>query len=167
MDPALSFNPNPTLGALEIGSLISYMLFGVTTTQVYTYYNRFPEDSRMLKSLVAFVCVCEVVSTLGIGGNLYLITILDYAHPERVDNSNFPESISVVVLCSGITSVCVHGFFAFRIYAFKKKIHIPCIIWSMVVLLLLGRFAFVGLVLSLKRTSFEGAVNRFTANCST
>jgi hypothetical protein len=28
------------------------MLFGVTTTQAYIYYSRFPDDSRKLKALV-------------------------------------------------------------------------------------------------------------------
>jgi hypothetical protein len=39
-------------GALLIGTLVSYALFGVTTTQVYIYYGRFPQDSWRLKSLV-------------------------------------------------------------------------------------------------------------------
>jgi hypothetical protein len=69
MDPIVSFNPNPTLGAhrmtgpchalddffagaLQIGTLISYALFGVTTMQLYIYYSRFPDDSRVLKVLV-------------------------------------------------------------------------------------------------------------------
>ena len=41
-----------TLGALQIGVLVSYLLFGVTTTQTYIYYGRFPDDSRGLKFLV-------------------------------------------------------------------------------------------------------------------
>ncbi|KAJ6567127.1 hypothetical protein B0H19DRAFT_1233033 [Mycena capillaripes] len=48
--------PNNTLGspgAMEIGTFISYILFGVMTTQVYTYYGRFPNDSRKLKFLAS------------------------------------------------------------------------------------------------------------------
>ncbi|KAJ7788663.1 hypothetical protein B0H14DRAFT_3503961 [Mycena olivaceomarginata] len=48
-------NLNPNTGAYEIGVLLSYVLFGVTTTQAYLYYTRFPEDSRKLKALVVFV----------------------------------------------------------------------------------------------------------------
>jgi hypothetical protein len=39
-------------GALQIGVLISYVLFGVTTTQTYIYYSRFPDDSPKLKAFV-------------------------------------------------------------------------------------------------------------------
>ncbi|KAJ7259158.1 hypothetical protein B0H12DRAFT_428513 [Mycena haematopus] len=54
MDPA-PFNPNPTLGAVQIGVLISYVLFGVASTQLYIYFSRFPEDPRGVKALTAFV----------------------------------------------------------------------------------------------------------------
>jgi hypothetical protein len=39
-------------GAYQIGVLVSYALFGVTTTQTYIYYSRFPDDSLKLKTLV-------------------------------------------------------------------------------------------------------------------
>ncbi|KAJ7839532.1 hypothetical protein B0H14DRAFT_2786832 [Mycena olivaceomarginata] len=52
MDPPTSFNPHPTIGACEIGVLISYALFGVTTVQTYIYYGRFPNDDSKLKALV-------------------------------------------------------------------------------------------------------------------
>jgi hypothetical protein len=39
--------------ALEIGVMISCVLFGVVTLQVYDYYKEFPEDRLFLK---CFVC---------------------------------------------------------------------------------------------------------------
>jgi hypothetical protein len=39
-------------GVFQIGVLISYVLFGVTTTQAYIYYSRFPDDSPKIKGLV-------------------------------------------------------------------------------------------------------------------
>jgi hypothetical protein len=41
-----------SLGALQIGVFVSHVLFGVTTTQTYIYYSRFPEDPPQLKALV-------------------------------------------------------------------------------------------------------------------
>jgi hypothetical protein len=41
-----------SLGALQIGVFLSHVLFGVTTTQTYIYYSRFPEDPPQLKALV-------------------------------------------------------------------------------------------------------------------
>ncbi|KAF7350660.1 hypothetical protein MSAN_01626500 [Mycena sanguinolenta] len=51
-----SFNPNPTLGAVQIGVLISYILFGVSTTQAYLYFTRYPDDPRGVRALTAFIC---------------------------------------------------------------------------------------------------------------
>ncbi|KAJ7851106.1 hypothetical protein B0H13DRAFT_2360385 [Mycena leptocephala] len=154
MDPALSLNLNTTLGAIQISVLVSYVLFGVITTQTYIYYSRFPEDSLKLKALVAFVWyrqlavdhiraperasrnrICEVGHALCIGHSLYVYTISDYAHPERVLGPA-PKSLETTGIFSGVIGAC--GFFSFRIYAFSKKLYIPCLSWMMSVLRLLG-----------------------------
>ncbi|KAJ6593092.1 hypothetical protein B0H19DRAFT_1224729 [Mycena capillaripes] len=57
MAPLQSFDPNATIGALEIGVLASYVLFGVETTQAYIYYGRFPGDSLRIKVLVSALVI--------------------------------------------------------------------------------------------------------------
>ncbi|KAF7348647.1 hypothetical protein MVEN_01382900 [Mycena venus] len=132
-----SFNPDATLGAFQIGVLVSYVLFGVTTTQAYIYYTRFPDDALRLKVLVAFAWVSELVHALCIGHTLYVWTISDYAHPERLVAA-VPKSLDVAVLSSGGIAVCVQGFFALRIYRFSRKKIIPIIILIMAFLRLVG-----------------------------
>ncbi|KAJ7867151.1 hypothetical protein B0H13DRAFT_1897672 [Mycena leptocephala] len=141
MDPAVSLNLNTTLGAFQIGVLVSYVLFGVTTTQTYIYYSRFPDDSS------SRFWICEVGHTLCIGHSLYVYTISDYAHPERVLGVA-PKSLETTSIFSGVIAACgtlfskhatsVQGFFSFRIYAFSKKLYIPFLSWMMSVLRLLG-----------------------------
>jgi hypothetical protein len=46
------FDPNITVGALEGGILVSNLLFGIVTMQVYLYYQKYPRDHRSLKALV-------------------------------------------------------------------------------------------------------------------
>ncbi|KAJ7906905.1 hypothetical protein B0H13DRAFT_2332947 [Mycena leptocephala] len=137
MDPAVSFNLNVTLGAYQIGILLSYVLFGVTTTQMYIYYTRFPNDPLKLKSLVAFVWACEFAHALCIGHNLYVWTISSYGHPERV-LGRAPDSFGVSIFLSGVIAVCVPAFFSFRIYTLSKQLYIPVLTWTMVFLRLLG-----------------------------
>ncbi|KAJ7854598.1 hypothetical protein B0H13DRAFT_2081094 [Mycena leptocephala] len=132
-----SFNVNTTLGAYQIGVLVSYMLFGVTTAQTYIYYGRFPDDSPKFKALVAFVWVCEVAHALCIGHTLYIYTVSDYVHPERLDRA-LPKSLPAAILFSGIIAASVQGFFSFRIYAFSKKLCIPLLIWAMAFLRVLA-----------------------------
>ncbi|KAJ7918937.1 hypothetical protein B0H13DRAFT_1868919 [Mycena leptocephala] len=105
MDPAISLNLNTTLGAIQIGVLVSYVLFGVSTTQTSIYYSRFPDDSRKLKALVAFVWICEVGHALCIGHSLYVYTISDYAHPERVLGPT-PKSLETTSIFSGVIAAC-------------------------------------------------------------
>jgi hypothetical protein len=40
------------LGVLEIGSFVGTFLFGVVFLQTFNYYNMYPEDGRMNKTLV-------------------------------------------------------------------------------------------------------------------
>ncbi|KAJ7233015.1 hypothetical protein C8J57DRAFT_1382627 [Mycena rebaudengoi] len=82
MNLVLSSDLNTTLGALEIGVLVSCVLFGVTTVQVYIYYTRFPDDSRFLKGLVVFVWICETAHAVCLVDLLYTFTISYYALPE-------------------------------------------------------------------------------------
>ena len=46
------FDPNTTIGALEGGAVVSNLLFGFVTMQVYFYYQKYPRDPWPLKTLV-------------------------------------------------------------------------------------------------------------------
>ncbi|KAF8217504.1 hypothetical protein K438DRAFT_1556587, partial [Mycena galopus ATCC 62051] len=142
---------NSVAGAVQIGALLSYALFGVTTTQIYTYYRRFPDDSRILKALLTALRMCEISSTVCVGHLIYTFSILDFGHPELILGSP-PKSLSASVLFSGFTTACVHSFFSFRIYTFTKKLYIPCFIWCISFLHLTGRI--VIFITSLQAPSF-------------
>ncbi|KAJ7119030.1 hypothetical protein C8R44DRAFT_982724 [Mycena epipterygia] len=124
-----NFDVNTTLGALEIGILVSYVLFGVTTTQTYIYYGRFPDDSRGVKFLVALVWSCEVAHLICIGQPLYHATISDFENPQRI--LLVPTAVPISFLFSSITGTCVQGFFSFRIYRLSKSLYIPAFSWML------------------------------------
>ncbi|KAJ7020177.1 hypothetical protein C8F04DRAFT_1275456 [Mycena alexandri] len=134
-----SFNPNPTIGALLIGVLLSYLLLGVMTTQTYIYYGRFPNDPRKLKAMVAVVWVCEFAHALCIGHTLYTYTILDYGHPERLGPTRAsPRSIHTSVLFGLVITTCVQGFFSVRIYALSRRLFVPILIGTLLFLRVVG-----------------------------
>ncbi|KAJ6593203.1 hypothetical protein B0H19DRAFT_1089389 [Mycena capillaripes] len=130
MEPVFVFDPNPTIGALQIGVLASYVLFGVTTTQTYIYYNRFPDDYLKLKTLVSFVWLCELAHAICIAHTLYTYTISNYGHPERLIQ-RAPESLEAGIFFSGVVTASVQAFFSFRIYALSHKLYIPLITWTL------------------------------------
>ncbi|KAF8191672.1 hypothetical protein K438DRAFT_1830924 [Mycena galopus ATCC 62051] len=131
---------NSTLGAPLIGVLLSYVLFGVTTTQVYIYYGRFPNDSPKLKFLVAFVWLLEVANGICIGQSLYQCLISDYSRPDQL--AYVPQSLLVSSLLAVVIAFCVHGFFSFRIYTLSKLAYIPTFI-SIFAVLRLGLAIFL------------------------
>ncbi|KAJ7729371.1 hypothetical protein B0H14DRAFT_3518321 [Mycena olivaceomarginata] len=137
MDSPIGFDTNATIGAYQIGVLVSYVLFGVMTAQMYIYYSRFPNDDLRLKALVAFVWVFEVSHAICIGHTLYEYTVLDYAHPERILGP-VPKSLAISAIFSGMVAVCVQGFFSFRIYVFSQKIYVPALICILTLLQLVG-----------------------------
>ncbi|KAJ6548771.1 hypothetical protein B0H19DRAFT_1265565 [Mycena capillaripes] len=158
MDSDVSFNLNTTIGALQIGVLVSYMLFGVTTTQTYIYYSRFPEDSRKLKALVGFVWWCELAHALCIGHSLYVYTISDYLQPALL-LAAAPKSLETTSIFSGLISACVQGFFSYRIYSFSRKLCIPILIWALSFLRLLGNIVIFVAALGMK--SLPGYVEQW------
>lgn len=46
---------NNTLGAVFIGYSFAWMIFGIVTTQVINYYQRFTADSPVVKTLVSVI----------------------------------------------------------------------------------------------------------------
>ncbi|KAJ7735579.1 hypothetical protein B0H14DRAFT_507170 [Mycena olivaceomarginata] len=145
-----------TIGAYEIGVLISYALFGMTTTQTYIYHSRFADDSRKLRGLVVLLWVCELGHALCIGYTLYFYTISSYNHPDVLVQTSpwtlhVGFSISASIVACGAynhtnapispslehfphTHPLVQAFFGFRIYMLSKRLYIPVLIWIMVFL---------------------------------
>ncbi|KAJ6454214.1 hypothetical protein C8R45DRAFT_628757 [Mycena sanguinolenta] len=147
-----SFDPNPTLGAVQIGVLVSYVLFGIATTQTYIYFTRYPDDPRGVRALTAFVWACDLARTICLGVVLYTYTIKDFTHSERLDGPP-PLSLCLHTFFSVLTAACVQAFFAFRIYVFTKKLHIPLLIWLMAFLPLLGGIVLFALTLTVTSLS--------------
>ncbi|KAJ6487890.1 hypothetical protein C8R45DRAFT_260277 [Mycena sanguinolenta] len=134
-----SFNPHTTLGAYEVGVLVSYILLGVTTTQAYMYWSRFPNDSPRMKYLVAFLWAFEMAHAICIGCTLYQMTVSDLGQPERL--ILIPPSLATSVVFSGIVGGAVQSFFAARIYRISKSLYIPCLSWALSFSRLLGSIA--------------------------
>ncbi|KAJ6577560.1 hypothetical protein B0H19DRAFT_1120370 [Mycena capillaripes] len=135
-----SFNPHSTIGATEIGVLVSYVLFGALTIQTYTYYGLFPEDSRNIKALVAFVWIAVIAQAICGGHASYTYTVSHFDHPERIFGA-IPKSLATAILFGGIASTCVQGFFSFRIYSLSEKLYVPILCWTMSFVRLLGSVA--------------------------
>ncbi|KAF7289291.1 hypothetical protein MIND_01390700 [Mycena indigotica] len=111
---------NDTLGALQIGALLSYMLFGMTTTQVYLYHTRFPEDARWIRLLVAVIWLLEATQACLLGYVVYFYTITDYGDSRHALQNTLPPLLVTFILNGAITTL-VESFFIYRIYQLSEK----------------------------------------------
>ncbi|KAF4611443.1 hypothetical protein D9613_004339 [Agrocybe pediades] len=125
------FNADLTLGAVEIGVLVSTFLFGVVTVQCYVYAFRFPKDPLFLKFLVPFVWLLELAHTICICQALYVVTIRQYGRPQLLDIP--PQSLNVAILFSGFIGPIEQGWFSHRIYKFSGQMYLPLFCASLAV----------------------------------
>ncbi|KAJ3740475.1 hypothetical protein DFH05DRAFT_1508956 [Lentinula detonsa] len=111
---------NTTLGVLEIGILISGVLFGVVTTQVYIYHKNFPKDSLWLQlGLVDGMWLLELGHTICIFHAIYFYTVTNYGDPKALLVA--PVTLGIAVVLHGLTTILVQAYFTYRIYRFSAK----------------------------------------------
>ncbi|KAJ4466290.1 hypothetical protein J3R30DRAFT_3390625 [Lentinula aciculospora] len=127
-----------TLGVLELGILISGVLFGVFTTQVYIYYKNFPAETLWIKAgLVGGMWLLELGHTICIFHAVYFYTVMTYGNPSAI--LQIPVSIGVGVAFHAIVIVMVQGYFAYRIARFGGRPYIlPIILCGQLLAQLVG-----------------------------
>ncbi|KAJ3993412.1 hypothetical protein F5050DRAFT_1781958 [Lentinula boryana] len=117
-----------TLGMLEIGVVISSILFGILTMQTYYYQKNYSQDLPWIKyGLVFGIWFIELVHTICIAHAIYFYSVIHFGDAEAFDG--WPVSLAIAVVCHGIVAVLVQGFFAYRIARFTGHLCIvlvPC-----------------------------------------
>jgi hypothetical protein len=138
-----------TMGALECGVMISNMLFGCVTMQVFIYYQNYPHDSWRLKTLVAVLWLLELSHTICIMHGIYVYTVTRHG---QLDNWSIPPSFRISSCITCVISTVIQAFYTHRLSIFFKKLYFPVICW------LLMAFDFVVLLTYLV-TAWSGVVS--------
>ncbi|KII83933.1 hypothetical protein PLICRDRAFT_179967 [Plicaturopsis crispa FD-325 SS-3] len=121
-----------SLGALEIGILISIFLFGMVTVQTYIYYRNFAEDPRWMKVMVASIWALELGHSIAVAHTLYIITVSDFGNTRNLAYP--PKSLFASSLLSGIITPVVQAFFAHRLHQISRKLWIAIVCWFLLFL---------------------------------
>ncbi|KAF8968903.1 hypothetical protein BDZ97DRAFT_297656 [Flammula alnicola] len=126
-----------TLGAASIGFYVSCVIFGVFTTQVYVFFQRFPQDKIAYKLLVAFLWILEVVDQSFIAYSMYYYTVAHYNQPLVLQKGHIVWPLVVQIVLGNFVGTVVKFCFAMRVWRFSKKN-----IWitGLIVLLILAQF---------------------------
>jgi hypothetical protein len=121
-----------TLGAYEVGVLISMLMLGIATAQTYQYYTRFPKDKLSLKIFVACVMALEYGHTVAVCMGLYRLTVSSYGDLESLQTMQ--PSITVSLLLCGFIAFLVQMFFTNRVRIISGRLPIPLFCYTLTTL---------------------------------
>jgi len=108
---------------LLAGVVICSAIWGVTSSQVVSYYRTFKEDSMFLKMAVGCIWLLDTMFVILILASIYQIMF-------SADRSVFvPLATSLAAIILGIMQNTVQAFYALRIYMLWKSIYVPLICW--------------------------------------
>ncbi|KAI0822168.1 hypothetical protein BC628DRAFT_703459 [Trametes gibbosa] len=103
-----------TLGALLLGSIFGFMLYGLMLHQAYRYYRMYPGDRRILKALVLIIIVTETFHTAMWITACYEYLVVNYFNPANAIKTHWYIKITIPV--TAITIIFCQLFYAARVY---------------------------------------------------
>ncbi|KAJ3898947.1 hypothetical protein F5879DRAFT_811738 [Lentinula edodes] len=104
-----------SLGAIIIGSILAFCLYGAMGIQVYCYYqHNFNKDPFI-----------ETIHTVFISVTLYQTVVTHFGDYSYLTVAHWPLSYSVAM--STLISAPVQTFYAFRISTLSKKVWVLCL----------------------------------------
>ncbi|KAF7332728.1 hypothetical protein MKEN_00156200 [Mycena kentingensis (nom. inval.)] len=131
-----------TLGALEVGVLLAFILYGTVTVQAYVYSTRFRRDSFTMAGIVAVVWMLETIHTASIGHTVYDYTITHFGDHRRI--GVIPTSILIGTIASSFTVTIVQLFFIYRIHILSQSKIFPAFLAFFAFLYLAGILTLCG-----------------------
>ncbi|KAL0959315.1 hypothetical protein HGRIS_014577 [Hohenbuehelia grisea] len=148
MPSALDLN----LGSLEIGVLLSSTLFGITTVQLYMYYQNRYKDPWWIRSLVMLVWLMEALHTIFAWVYLYRLTVTFYGQPQMLTVAHWTLNISAAF--DGIIGAIVQAYFAWRVHVLSRG-------WTITVVSWIGSLLQMGLTLAVAGLASQYSVPEF------
>ncbi|KZT11962.1 uncharacterized protein LAESUDRAFT_160431 [Laetiporus sulphureus 93-53] len=117
--PAETLDKNATFGAALIGFGASCILLGVLSTQMYTYFRRYPQDRLFYKCLVAALWILEAVDQAFIAYAVYFYLVTNWGVLEvLLDHVHW--SLILQVTLGATAGAIVKACFAMRVWRFSN-----------------------------------------------
>ncbi|KAJ7688377.1 hypothetical protein B0H17DRAFT_655364 [Mycena rosella] len=126
-----AFSLNLTLGPIIIGAFFSVFFFGVTCMQTINYMKLFPNDILLIKCIVIFLWLLQVVYTACVCQGAYTMSVTDFG--ELLTLLYTPLVFSKVSHCQESTQL--QAFFVARIYKATGALYLSIFLWLTVAFL--------------------------------
>ncbi|KAF8145619.1 hypothetical protein K438DRAFT_1871551 [Mycena galopus ATCC 62051] len=111
-------------GTMLIGVMLNMMLFGSVVTQMFRYFQRFPNDSVWIRLLMAYLLVVQIANVVIECGIIFEPLIIQYGELAAVTVS--PKHPDPVII--SIVSAPIQLFSAWRISVITRSYILPGII---------------------------------------
>jgi len=126
-----------TLGAAFIGFGVSCIVFGVLTTQVFIFYQRYPLDRIAYKLLVAALWSLELVDQIFIAYSLYFYMVTHFTDPSIIWTGNIIWSLILQIVMGSLVGTIVKCCFAMRVWRFSNR---NFYVTSVIIFMILAQF---------------------------
>ncbi|KZT70648.1 hypothetical protein DAEQUDRAFT_180600 [Daedalea quercina L-15889] len=138
---------NETIGAMFISAIIGAILQGITSCQTILYYAGNKSDPVVLKSLMFFVWVMDLIHTFFVTETVYIYTVNRRSDPTAL--SKLTWSAMAIILGNVIGDFGVKGIFSYRVWKISGHWYLGAIImFTTLVTFALGVFTFVKMIVS-------------------
>jgi len=121
-----------TFGSAFIGLVASAVLYGVTILQTYLYYRNYPEDSRILKWMVAILWALDTVHLVLCTISVYSVLVLNFNNPAFLNTTTW--SMNVQTYFNGLIGIIVECFYARRVWIVSRNMYLTGIILILAVI---------------------------------
>ncbi|KAI4520089.1 hypothetical protein K525DRAFT_225857, partial [Schizophyllum commune Loenen D] len=122
---AKALDPESTYGPFMIVLAISWAFWGVLVAQMYTYYADCANDSRIMKSIVAFVWIADTARKILISCGLYRCVVLNFGRSSGITEVAIRPFWSDVrqseIIPHWAVALIMQGFFYLRIYRLSRS----------------------------------------------
>ncbi|CAK5271672.1 unnamed protein product [Mycena citricolor] len=122
MAPPLTLQPvtlENTLGAVFLGLVVSCILFGVSSLQMYFYYHHYPHDTLLHKSSIAALWVLDALHLSLTVYSTYYYGILGFGDPSRLASIIWfvgPSVSQLHIAINVVIILLVQSLYAYRVW---------------------------------------------------
>ncbi|KDR69216.1 hypothetical protein GALMADRAFT_924903 [Galerina marginata CBS 339.88] len=108
-----------TWGAALIGMILASILYGITTLQLYIYFNNYPNDERRLKILAIVTWLLDTTSLVLVCNGVYTYLVTDMHQRKELLKVN--RSLDLDPLIMGCIGLLTHTYLGARVWRVCNK----------------------------------------------
>ncbi|KAM5544712.1 hypothetical protein V8D89_001610 [Ganoderma adspersum] len=110
-----------TLGAMLVGTLISYGVFGVNLHQAWRYHNQYSHsDTWAIRSVVFGMILADIVHSIQCAHVCYYYLVQNYSRPVALLSGIW--TINLLPISSAVIIMLAQSFYARRVYLTNKRL---------------------------------------------